>query len=248
MQHTGHVLLVVVLAAVWLSGAAGSAEPVGRTPGTEGRVLSTIPERPDPDARYVIYLDGAVAEGGAETPRHSLYGVYEGAAVHDTLAARGFTVLNEVRPRWTVVDEYAERVAAQIDTLIERGVPPERIGVVGFSKGGAIAVVTSSITGQTSISFGFLAACSPWVLAREDLVLKGRVLSIYDASDTVAESCSGLMVTQGDDLAWSEIELSTGDGHATFYRPDPVWIEPLVDWLNQGMAEAAAPPEGETAR
>lgn len=66
--------------------------------------------------------------------------MYDYPAVLDALASRGATVISARRRANTDVAEYAGVVVAQVERLIHLGVPASRIVVVGFSKGGDIAI------------------------------------------------------------------------------------------------------------
>ena len=103
-----------------------------------------FPQAIDPEARYLIYLHGRIIEDEGPEAVSPEFGPYEFHATLEYLAAAGSMVIAEVRAPNTDADAYARRVVEQVNTLIERNVPPENITVVGFSKGGAIAIVTSA--------------------------------------------------------------------------------------------------------
>ena len=132
-----------------------------------------------PAAPVVIYLHGRIVEEqgpGAVSPEFGAYG-YQ--AILDSLRAGGFQVLADLRPKGTDVAEDADRVARQVDSLLKAGIPPRRIAVVGFSKGGGIAIQSAALLHRTDITFVFLAACSE---GSADLQIAGRVLSVFEAS------------------------------------------------------------------
>jgi len=55
-------------------------------------------------------------------------------------------------------------------------VSPERIVVVGFSKGGGIAIFVSDQLNHPDVRFVLLAACNDWLSAAPDVRLNGHVL------------------------------------------------------------------------
>lgn len=226
--------LVVGLSLVVALGACRSSESARPEPVMvrEGAGRGTLPTEVDTSDRYLFYLHGAIVENRGVRPVHPRYGVYEYKAILDTLSRRGFTVISEARPPGTRPEAYAEKVTAEIDSLLGAGVRPEHITVVGFSKGGAIALMVSSYIENDHVNFVFLASCSDWMLSWPGLDPKGRVLSMYDARDEIAGSCKEVFGRATGRLEYEEIELDVGLGHGTFYRPLAEWVEPVVQWAS----------------
>lgn len=196
-------------------------------------VLSDVPATPELRKTYLIYLHGRVAEGDDPRPIDARFGRYDYPAIKQALAARGDIVISAQRKRDTDVNEYAGIVVAQVERLIGAGVPPQSIVVVGFSKGGAIAIHVSSFLRRPQVRFVLLAACWP----RPDepqLRLTGRVLSIRETSDTLAgESCRSLAEQDERPQSFEELRIATGRSHGAFYLPRSEWIEPLLDWVHR---------------
>ena len=219
--HRRLILLLVGL-------ALAAAEEAAAT------ILTDVPARPDAQARYLIFLHGKIVEDEGPRPTHPAFGVYEYEAILDALAARGLTVISEQRAAGTVADRYAERVVAQVRRLIGSGVAPRQITVVGFSKGGAIAVLTAAQLAQEGVNFVFLAACSEELLARQDVRVQGRILSVIEASDTVGRSCEPLHRRAVPGTMFEEIRLDTGARHGAFFQPRAAWIDPVARWAAGG--------------
>jgi hypothetical protein len=198
-----------------------------------GAVFTQVPERIDPGGRYLFYLHGQIVEDKGPRPEHPQYGIYEYEAIRDTLAARGLIVISEARPAGTDVWNYAQKVKAQVEKLLAAGVPPEQITVAGHSKGGAIAILTSSLLQNERINYVFLACCGNWMIANPDIDLHGRILSIYDVSDNVASPCQRAFEHVDHPLDAKEIEIDTGWGHGAFYRPMSEWLEPMMRWIKE---------------
>ena len=170
--------------------AAFASEPGSSDQRRErGRVLSSLPVEIESEGRYLFYLHGAIVEELGVRPVSPKFGVYEYEAILDSLAEGGMTVISEVRGPKTNVVAYAAGIAAQVDTLLAAGVPPAHVSIVGFSKGGAIAIVVSSLLGTDELSFVFLASCLEWIPGWQDLNPRGRILSVYEASDSLTSSC-----------------------------------------------------------
>ncbi len=191
-----------------------------------------MPKKVDPRGAYLIYLHGRIIEEEGIRPTSQRFGVYEYEKILADLASQGFTVISEPRPRGTDVGRYADKVAAQVRTLLARGVPPERITVMGFSKGGAIALVASSRLRQPKVNFVILAGCGAWVTDNFDLDLRGRILSMRDASDDLSTSCEKTFAASKGELAHEEIVLRLGLGHGAFFRPGD-WMGAVTAWIYQ---------------
>ena len=157
------------------------------------------------------------------------YGTYEYDAILDSLRRPGLVVLSEQRPAGTASDSFAIHVARQVDSLIRIGVSPGAITVIGFSKGGWIAILASSRLQNTAVSFVFMAACGPWAF-EPDLHVAGRLLSLYETSDTLGVSCAPLFALRTPGSSTREIALSLGLGHGTFFQPRPDWLAPVIAW------------------
>ena len=182
------------------------------------------------NSRYVIYLHGRIVEEAGRRATHPDFGVYEYDAILDSLRHAGLTVLSEQRPKGTDSDVFAARVVRQVDSLIARGVSPSTITVMGFSKGGWIAILASSVLNNPSVSFVFMAACGPWAFEKPDLHVTGRMLSIYETSDSLGVSCAPMFARRGSGSVTREIALSEGRQHGTFFQPRAAWLVPAAAW------------------
>jgi acetyl esterase/lipase len=210
------LVALVALAAL----AAGAGAEIVRAP----------PKAPDPERRYLIYLHGAIVEGGDPRPVHPRWGVYDYPAVLEALDASGAVVVAEQRSE-TVPAEYAERVVAQVRALLAAGVPAGRIGVVGFSKGGAIAIRAAHRLADPGVRFVLLGACAGWIDGAPELRLHGRVLSIREKSDPIGSTCRPLAERAGGSGSFDEQVVSIGGEHGAFYRPAPEWVRPALAHL-----------------
>ena len=194
--------------------------------------VTAFPTTPDPAKTYIIYLHGRVVENLGPRPTDSSFGLYDYPAILEALASRGATVISSQRPPNTNVNEYAGIVVARIEEAIRNGVPPEKITVVGFSKGGDIAIHVSSFLRRSQVRFVLLAACWPRP-GEPQLRLTGRVLSIYETSDTLAgNSCKALTQHPEKPESFKEMTISTGKSHGAFYIPVKEWVNPVLDWVH----------------
>jgi pimeloyl-ACP methyl ester carboxylesterase len=201
-----------------------------------GRVLRGLPEKIEFRQDYLIYLHGRIIEEEGVRPTSPEFGVYEYEKILEGFAGRGFTVISEPRPKDTDVGVYADKVVGQVRALRRAGVPPERITVLGFSKGGGIALLTASRLAEPKVNFVILAACGEWM--HEDMVhsLQGRMLSMFDAADDRASSCVKAFARAKGRLVPEEVVLKLGTGHGAFYRPGD-WMEQVAEWVKKKDAK-----------
>jgi len=195
--------------------------------------------------KFLFYLHGKIIEDqGIPRPRSEKFGYYEYEKIVEAFRDRGFTVRSEIRPPNTEVLAYAEKIAGEVNRLLQSGVPPNHITVAGASKGGVIAMFTSALLQNRDINFVFLASCHKAAFKNlQDMGTRiaGNILSIYDAADdTGCGSCQNFAAAvRGKNLgSYREIVLHLGLGHGILYRPLPEWVEPVVAWANDEGATA----------
>lgn len=197
-----------------------------------GTIEASLPTNPDPARYYLFYLHGRIIETQGRHPTHPDFGVYEYDSILQTFADSGLTVISEARPPETAISSYAEKIVTDVRTMLDAGVPQGHISVVGFSKGGIIAIAVSSLLQEPGVRFVLLAACSEFVFNTPEYVVSGRVLSVYEASDEFGVSCEPLFV-RSSTTSESEVEINTGLRHGVFYAPRSEWVGPVTTW-NQG--------------
>ena len=121
----------------------------------------------------------------------------------------------------------------QIDSLIKNGVDPADITVIGASKGGVMAMCISSIN-RHPINYVFLASNNDQIeKEHSNWKLKGRVLAIYDSSDTIAGKKYDVWKQRSPDVeVFKQIELDTKLGHGFLYTPMNEWMAPVREWIS----------------
>ena len=225
MMRTNQLIAVLLIGTALTSQAA---------PAQHGAVHDRLPAMPDVRARYVIYLHGRIIEDQGRRPTHATWGTYEYQQILDTLAANGLVVVSEQRPPMTDMGMFASHVADQVRALLRAGVPPEQVSIVGFSKGGGIAMRTSALLQNPRINFVFLAACGDGDFSGFDIKVWGRILSVYEASDEVGRSCQSLFAKSGATGKRSEVRINVGEEHGTFFRVHHEWLTPVLAWVRLG--------------
>ena len=198
-------------------------------------IYPSVPEKIDLTKQYVIYLHGAIIENGDPKPIHPRFGLYDFPAIQQALATKDIVLISEQRKSGTIPVEYANKVKAQVEALIVKGVKPENITVLGFSKGSGIAIIASDRIKNDQLNYVLMAHCGPWYdksEALKQLRLTGHVLSIYEASDTPG-SCEDLAKKSKNLKSFKEIVTHTGKAHGTFFLPNEVWVKPVLNWINR---------------
>jgi hypothetical protein len=220
-------VLAVVLAFGALSASAAGSE--------KARVMEQVPESPDPSAHYLFYLHGRIIEVQGPEAVSADFGRYEYRGILEAFADRGFAVVAEVREDGAG-REFAVATARQVRTLIDAGVPARNITVVGFSKGGFLALGVSAIVGSQEVGYAILAGCGadPGWIARLGPRIRGRFLSLLDRSDRLSPSCEPLFAEAALVSDKGEHVFDTGLDHGLFYRPREDWVDRVVRWA---MAE-----------
>lgn len=189
-----------------------------------------LPREIDPAKRYLFYMHGTYVE------RHGADGKYQIYPILDALAAEGFVVIGEARAKDTDERDYAGRVARDVRTLLDAGVPARNITVAGHSKGGFITMVVAVKVGRPDVSYGVLAGCGlrgtrfgkgyKRFVSNNAQDLKGRFLVMWAKDDDITGDCDAAMQRAG--LAQRNVVLPAGKGgHQVFYKPDALWMTVL---------------------
>jgi dienelactone hydrolase len=198
-------------------------------------ILAEPPDPADATARYLFYLHGRIVQEQGRDAVSPEFGRYDYDGIVRGLAGSGAIVVSEVRPRGTDPSAYADRVAGQVRRLLKAGVPPGRITVIGASMGGHITKMISTRVTEPGIGYVLLGACDEeGAGAWKDL--HGVVLSIFEASDTLAGGCASTFAAAPALERHAEVRLETGLGHGFLYRPLPEWMAPATRWARDRQA------------
>ncbi|HHN74637.1 MAG TPA: hypothetical protein ENK10_05345 [Acidobacteria bacterium] len=186
---------------------------------------------------HLIYLHGQIVQLQQDArPEHPRFGHYELKKILTALDEAGFSVSAAIRPRETTIDQAAEQLVTEVRTLIDSGVPPQQILVVGASMGGAIALSAAARLQQPALRLAVLGVCPSRFAKRLAAAgkgsISGRILAIREASDEMTASCPSWTVesAQTDHLVVREIILHTGLHHGFLFKPLPEWVEPVSAW------------------
>ncbi|HEY3639170.1 MAG TPA: alpha/beta hydrolase [Rhizomicrobium sp.] len=193
-----------------------------------------FPDKIHASERYVIYSHGLIVEGTDPRPVSPKFGQYDFPAVREAIfAGGGFNLISQQRPKNTNFAAYVETLKSWVHRLIQAGVAPSRITLVGFSRGGQLTAFAASDLASLGINTALLAICQNGDFDRDPpephLVLGGNLLSIYETSDQLG-SCAKL-AARSHLTSFKEVPISTGKGHGAFFQPRKEWLVPLKDWI-----------------
>ncbi|MBN1264813.1 MAG: hypothetical protein JXA25_04920 [Anaerolineales bacterium] len=221
--------------------APGSISPASATLSASESVAQRygFPAEPDPGRRYIFYLHGRIIEEQGLPAVSPEYGEYRYEEILQDLQNAGFVVISEVRDPGPGSQFYIDRTKTQIQLLLDTGVPPGSITIIGASMGGAMAVSISNQLGKADLNYVIMGTCASdqigeWI--QQGLTVSGNILSIYEASDTEYSGSCGELFThsEGKGLSrFTEITLHLGSGHGYLYQPLDEWLLPAEDWANQ---------------
>lgn len=186
----------------------------------------------DQTAHYLFFLHNRWVEDHSLDVAHPDYGICEYEAIIDTFEENNFQVISEIRPSGIDVTAYARQVVIAIDSLLAQGVSPERITVVGTSKGGYIAMYVSSYLQNKDVNFVFIGCCVEANLIELPAIqFCGRILSIYEESDIWGQSCRSMKDRSNLSVsAFKEIALQTGLRHGYLFKAMSAWMELVIEW------------------
>ncbi|TFG75086.1 MAG: hypothetical protein E4H26_06700 [Flavobacteriales bacterium] len=183
--------------------------------------------------KHVFYLHGMIVEVQGENAVSDVFGPYKYRDIIDSLNAAGYEVHSEVRTTSTDFNAFCEKVSKEIDQLIGDGVPPGAITVIGASKGAMMAMQISN-NNRHPVNYVLLGANSDRTEQSFDWKLHGRILGIYEKSDTVAGKDYSYWIGRSTKaLEFEQLEINTGLGHGFLYRPVKAWLEPAKEWIDQ---------------
>lgn len=197
---------------------------------TANNIYENFPNEIKPNEKYVFYSHGFIVEGTNPTPINPRWGMYDFPQIKKVLSDDSYNLIAYHRPKDTNPREFAKKLTENANTLIHNGVRPENITFVGFSRGGAITILTSNYLASGKVNFVILAGCSKFVKNNPELEVFGNILSVFETSDGVG-SCQFLIDRSQKVETFKELSISTGKEHGAFYNPLPEWILPVKKWI-----------------
>ena len=186
------------------------------------------------EERYIVFLHNRFLETHELNELHPQYGRTEYKEIINEFEKAGFTVISEIRYGNVNARNYAIKVIEQIDSLVNHGSNPNRITVIGTSKGGYIAQYVSTMANNPNLNFVFIASFrNPDIQNIPEINYCGNILTIYEKSDPYGVSAVARKNTSSCQIRnFKEVELNTGMGHGFIFKPLKEWIHPSIQWAN----------------
>ena len=175
--------------------------------------------RKETDDRIIFFLHNRFLEEHKLSELHPEYGRTEYNEIIAEFENSGFKVLSEKRNGNFNARDYAVGIVNQIDSLLKTGIEPQKITIVGTSKGGYIAQYVSTLANKQDLNFVFIASFRNSDIQNiPDIHYCGNILTIYEKSDSFGVSSLERKKTSNCEIKnFKEIELNTGMGHGFFF-------------------------------
>ncbi|HET7360850.1 MAG TPA: alpha/beta hydrolase [Salinimicrobium sp.] len=186
------------------------------------------------EERFIFFLHNRFLEEHDLNENHPEYGQTEYLAIIEEFEKSGFEVIREKRNGNVNARDYALKVINQIDSLIKKGTEPNKITVVGTSKGGYIAQYVSTLANNPNLNFVFIASYRDSDIQNiPEINYCGNILTIYEKTDPFGVSALKRKETSSCEIRhFKEIELNIGMGHGFIFKPLKEWVEPTIKWAN----------------
>jgi hypothetical protein len=180
---------------------------------------------------HIYYLHGRIVEEQGKNAVSEKFGKYELDSILNEFKDENTVIHCEIRKNNTDVKVYANKISKEIDSLINSGVKPNQITVIGASKGAIIAQNISNIN-TYEINYIFLAGNNQILENENDWKFHGRVLCFYDNSDSIAgKNYDYWKQRKNYTTAFEQIEINMNLGHGFLYKPFKEWIVPTKEWI-----------------
>ncbi|MEG1024527.1 MAG: dienelactone hydrolase family protein [Flavobacterium sp.] len=186
------------------------------------------------DQRYIFFLHNKFVEENDLNTAHPEYGKAEYNEILASFKKDNFIVFSEKRKKNTNAADYAEKIVKQIKALLKKGVSPNKITVIGTSKGGYIAQYVSTYLANPDVNFVFIGCFRDSDITEiPDINFCGNILTIYEKSDIYGVSAIKRKETSKLKINhFKEIELNTNLKHGFLYKASDNWIAPSKKWAN----------------
>jgi hypothetical protein len=178
----------------------------------------------------VIFLHNAFFEKNKDGQVHKRFGPYDFEGIKAALRNDRTLIAPERGPD-ADPQQAADALVEEIKDMIQSGQPPDRIKVIGASKGAFIAQLASAKLEEPEFRWVLVGGCHTKRMSEGGFpAMTGRVLSIYDTSDQVAGPCAPYKPLSAKTRSFEEISISLGEGHGFQFSANAAWITPALDW------------------
>ncbi|YCO56655.1 alpha/beta hydrolase [Psychroserpens sp. MEBiC05023] len=182
--------------------------------------------------RFVFFLHNRFLETHELEESHPEYGQTEYKEILTEFEKSGLKVISEKRSGNINARDYANDIVNQINSLISIGVNPNKITVVGTSKGGYIAQYVSTLANNPKLNFVFIASFQDHDIQNiPEINYCGNILNIFEKSDPNGVSALKRIENSTCEIVhFKEIELNTGMKHGFLFKPLAEWVDPTIKW------------------
>ncbi|WP_108803555.1 alpha/beta hydrolase [Aquimarina sp. Aq107] len=196
--------------------------------------LSSCKSENDQNDRYIFFIHNRFLETHELHEVHPEFGRTEYQEIISEFKKSGFQVISEKRNSNVNANTYANKIVNQIDSLLANNINPEKITIVGTSKGGYIAQYVSTIANNPDLNFVFIASFRDRdIIEIPEINYCGNILNIYEKTDPFGVSAIARQKESTCNIIhFKEIELTTGMGHGFLFKPLKEWIEPTIQWAS----------------
>ena len=173
------------------------------------------------DDRFIFFLHNRFLEEHELSESHPEFGPTEYKEILAEFEKSGLKVISKKRNGNVNARDYAVGIVNQIDSLLKTGVEPQKITVVGTSKGGYIAQYVSTLANNQNLNFVFIASFrNSDIQNMPEINYCGNILTIYEKYDPFGVSSLERKKTSNCEIKhFKEIELNTGLGHGFLFKP-----------------------------
>ncbi|WP_299156915.1 alpha/beta hydrolase [uncultured Christiangramia sp.] len=184
--------------------------------------------------RFIFFLHNRFLETHELNELHPEFGRTEYKEIIWEFEKNGFEVISEKRNGNVNAREYAVGIVNQIDSLTKNGIDPNKITIVGTSKGGYIAQYVSTLANNPDLNFVFIASYRNNDIENiPEINYCGNILTIYEKSDPFGVSAIERKENSSCEIKnFKEIEINTGLRHGFLFKPLKEWIQPTIKWAN----------------
>ncbi|TXD95340.1 alpha/beta hydrolase [Gillisia hiemivivida] len=188
----------------------------------------------DNEDKFIFFLHNRFLEEHELDELHPEFGRSAFLEIINEFKKSGFNVISEKRNKNVNIRAYALRVKTQIDSLLNSGIEPRKITVVGTSKGGYIAQYVSTFVNNPKLNFVFIGSFRVSDMENlADINYCGNILNIYERTDSFGVSALERQKKSDCKIGhFKEIELNTGMGHGFLFKPLSAWLKPTIKWAN----------------
>ncbi|MDD3119185.1 MAG: hypothetical protein PHQ27_08410 [Victivallales bacterium] len=191
------------------------------------KVFSTVPADILPNKKYIIYLVGDLNE--------MQYKNYK--AIIETFTKYGFIIISNPVQNSAYTYNYIKAIANEVLMLLNAGVQPANITVLGYSDGGTAAIKVSALVENPYVNYIIVGGCpkpdSTNAFTEDNIVTPvGRFLNIYDRDDENFGRFTPVFrhVKSKKPRAVQEKRVVSGKGHKFGLEPLNVWMVPSLQF------------------